>query len=230
MASSGGRGPLHRLGILIVSPHRIEREGLRLVVEDDDALVVLGLAADAVEALSLLEESTPDVVVIGWSWREADCVDVVERLHAVRPSVPLLVISTDPGPKRIQKTLAAGARAFLPVDVEPDDLIHAVRTATKGETVLHPTLVPAFLAHLSSGPREDAPRRSLDTRTRREQGVVRLLARGLGDRDIAQHLFVSVRTVQTHLSQIYAKLGVHTRTEAALLAVREGWVSLTPDD
>ena len=230
MAPAGGHGPLDTLGVLIVCPHRLEREGLRLIVEQDEGLAVIGLAADASEALDLTGRLAPDVVIVGWGWREARCVEVVEHLHAERPSLPVLVVSADLRPEQIEKALAAGARAFLPADVDLDDLIHAIRTATRDETILHPTLVPAFLSYLSSGPAKDSPRRSLDALTRRERDVVRLLARGLGDRDMAQHLFISVRTVQTHLSHIYAKLGVHTRTEAALLAVREGWVSLTPDD
>jgi len=230
VAPAEGRGPLHPLGVLVICPHRLEREGLRLVVEQDEGLAVVATAADTAEALDLLGRLAPDVVVVGWGWQEERCVEVVERLHAERPSVPLLVISVDLRPERIQKALAAGARAFLPADVDPDDLIHAVRTTTREETILHSTLVPSFLSYLSSGPTQDGPGRSLDALTRRERDVVQLLARGLGDRDMAQHLFISVRTVQTHLSHIYAKLGVHTRTEVALMAVREGWVSLASDD
>lgn len=200
------------------------------MVEQEEGIEVVGLAAATLEALDLVGRVAPDVVIVGWGWREERCVEVVERLHAERPSLPLLVISADLRPERIQKALAAGARAFLPADVDLDDLIHAVRTATREETILHPTLVPSFLSYLSSGPAQDSAGRSLDALTRRERDVVQLLARGLGDRDMAQHLFISVRTVQTHLSHIYAKLGVHTRTEAALMAVREGWVSLASDD
>jgi DNA-binding NarL/FixJ family response regulator len=230
VAPAGGHGPLHPLGVLIVCPHRLAREGLRLVVEQDEGIVVVESAADVSEALDLVGRSAPDVVIVGWGWQEGRCVEVVERLHAECPSLPLLVISADLRPEQIQRSLAAGARAFLPADVDLDDLIHAIRTATREETILHPTLVPALLSYLSSGPAKDGPRRSLDALTRRERDVVQLLARGLGDRDMAQHLFISVRTVQTHLSHIYAKLGVHTRTEAALMAVREGWVTLPSDD
>jgi DNA-binding NarL/FixJ family response regulator len=200
------------------------------VVEQEEGLDVVGLAAATSEALELVGRVAPDVVIVGWGWEEERCVEVVERLHSGFPSLPLLVISADLRPEQIQKALAVGARAFLPADVDPDDLIHALRTALRDETILHPSLVPAFLSYLSVGAATDRPRRTLDSLTRRERDVVRLLARGLGDRDMAQHLFISVRTVQTHLSHIYAKLGVHTRTEAALLAVREGWVSLTSDN
>jgi len=219
------------LAVFLVCSHRLEGEGLRLALERDGALAVIGTAEDATAALDVVRRRTVDVVVVGWGWQERDCIEVLGRLHAEHPSLPPVVISTEVHPTHVQAAVEAGARAFLPADIDVDDLIHAVRSAARGDQmILHHTLAPAFLAHVAgrSGPR--GPRALFDSLTPREQEVVRLLARGLGDRDLAQSLFISVRTVQTHLSHIYDKLGVRTRTEVALMAVREGWASLPPDE
>jgi DNA-binding NarL/FixJ family response regulator len=217
------------VGILIVCPHRLAREGLRLVAEQDEGLKVVASAASADEAEELMPLFSPDVIAVGQGWDSERCASAVRRLKAACPAIPLLVLSADVEPEQVQAFIAAGATAFLPLDVGLDDLAHAIRTATRGELTLHPSVVPGFLRHLASEPTAptDAklPTRSFDDLSPRERDVIDLLTHGLGDRDIAQQLFISVRTVQSHLARIYEKMGVHTRTEAALIAVREGWVS-----
>lgn len=227
MALDAGTRPDGSLDVLIVCPHRLERESLRLAVEQDEEMGVVGLAADAAAAMELARRPGADVVVLGWGWEAGECIELLERLHAQDGALPVIVISADLHPGHVQRAVQAGARGFLPADVDLDDLIHAVRSAAGGDQmILHRSLAPAFLSHLATEGPPHSPHGPFDSLTRREQEVVRLLARGLGDRDLAQTLFISVRTVQTHLSHIYAKLGVHTRTEVALMAVREGWASL----
>lgn len=231
MAVDAGHGPGGSLAIVIVCPHRLERQSLQLAVEQDDEMVVVGLAADASAAVELVRHSGADVVVVGWGWSERECIEVLGRLHALEQAVPSLVISADVRPAHVQRAIGAGASGFLPADIDVDDMVHAVRSAAHGDQmILHRTVAPAFLSHLASSTSTQKPRGPFDSLTPREQEVVKLLARGLGDRDLAQTLFISVRTVQTHLSHIYSKLGVHTRTEVALMAVREGWASIPSGD
>lgn len=216
------------LAVLIVCAHRLEAEGLRLALERDEGLAVVGWTRDATEALGQASRHRADIVVVGWGWRDRECIDVLTRLTARDGGPPVLVVSADVRPSHVRKAIEAGATAFLPADVDPDELIYNVRAAADAEDmILHHTLVPAFLSHVASGPGPEASG-TFESLTAREQDVVRLVAQGLMDRDIGQALFISVRTVQTHLSHIYAKLGVHTRTEVALMAVRAGWTPLPP--
>ncbi len=215
------------LAVLIVCPHRIVRDGLTALAERDEDLRVAGSAADTAEALELLEDVSPDVLLVGYGWEDRECLRVVERLRSERPDVPVLVLSAERAPEHVQATLGAGAQGYLPLDVDLDELVRALLTVARGEVALHSSLVPELLAWMASEPGKRNRGPSLDDLTRREREILTLLTRGLGDRDIAQELFISVRTVQTHLSHIYQKLDVHSRTEAALIAVREGWVSLT---
>lgn len=215
------------IGVLIVCPHRLEREALGLAVERDHEMRVVGLANGA-SPQYLAGHVGTDVVVIGWGWQERECLDLLQSLLSERAALPVVVISADTRVERIQRAIEAGARGFLPANVDLDDLLHAIRTAFHDDQVgLHRTLAPAFLSHLAARSGSRGPQTLFDSLTPREQEVVRLLAEGLADRDLAQRLFISVRTVQTHLSHIYAKVGVHTRTEVALMAVREGWAPVS---
>jgi len=205
--------------VLVMCRQRLTREGLRLLLEQDDDLEVVGSAGDASEALAAVELQAADAVVLGDDWRGLDCAAQVRRLKAARPGLPVLVISSDLSPEHVQAVLTSGASGYLPLDADVDELVHLLNSVTRGEVALHPAVMPALLAHLAAVP-DSTEHFAIDTLTPREQEVLTLLGRGLSDRDIAQALFVSVRTVQTHLAHIYEKLDVHTRTEAALIAVR----------
>jgi len=214
------------IGVLVVCPHRLEGEALRLALEQDGAMRVVGMVSDADAARFQVRQDAIDVVVLGWGWAEQARLALQEALLGERRVPPLIVISADTRVAHVQRAIEAGARGFLPADIDLDDLLHAIRSAAHdGDVILHRTLAPAFLSHMAARFEPSGSRASFDSLTRREQEVVDLLARGLSDRDLAQTLFISVRTVQTHLSHIYDKLGAHTRTEVALLAVREGWTT-----
>lgn len=124
----------------------------------------------------------------------------------------------------MQAALLAGATGYLPLNADSDELVHAIVTTARGELTLHREILPALFIYLADQtPASIKPK--LDVLSSRQQQVLACLARGLSDRDIAQELFISVRTVQTHLAHIYGKLDVHSRTEAAVLAVDAGWFS-----
>ncbi len=228
MVASGQQSASGKYHVLIVCPYTLAREGLRLLVEQDEDMRVLGVAADPRQALELLADSQPDVVIASCGWTERDSASIVRQLKADRPSLAVLVLSADTRPARVEATLAAGATGYLPLDADLDELIRGILTVGGGELTLHPAIAKDLLAHLVDRQTEEAPPH-LDDLTPREREVLAQLAHGLSDRDIAQALFVSVRTVQTHLAHIYEKLGVHSRTEAALIAVRQGWMQKGPD-
>ncbi|MCL5951748.1 MAG: response regulator transcription factor [Chloroflexi bacterium] len=212
------------LNILIVTPRGLAREGLRLVVEQDEDLRVVGFAANADAALESLRQTRAQVVIVAHYSDNQECVACVQRLKATEPVLPVLIISSDIRPDHVQAALAAGATGYLPQDAEPDELLRAIYTVYRGELMLRATIVPRLLSHLGIRHSGDSTP-ALDDLTHRERDILVHLARGLSDQDIAQTLFISVRTVQSHLAHIYAKLNVHSRTEAALIAVREGWAS-----
>ena len=228
MVSSDRRSASRKHHVLIVCPHTLAREGLRLLVEQDEDMSVLGVAVGPREALELLADLQPEVVIASCGWTEGDCASIVQQLKADRPSLPVLVLSPDTRPVRVEATLAAGATGYLPLDADLDELIRGILTVGRGELTLHPAIAKGLLAHLVRRQTKDSPPH-FDDLTPRERDVLAQLANGLSDRDIAQALFISVRTVQTHLAHIYEKLGIHSRIEAALIAVRQGWMPAEPD-
>jgi len=209
--------------IVIICPQRLIREGLCLMLADEEEFEVAGAVSDVKKALALMRQAQPDVVVV--SSGRGDCLAAIRKLHSNWPELPLLVVSDAVSPEIVQTLLQAGVSGYIPTNASVDELVRAVYSVGRGERAIHPTILLSLLSHLSNQDQDSGPV-ALEALSPREREVLSYLARGLCDRDIAQELFISVRTVQTHLSHIYAKLGVHSRIEAALIAVREGWFAM----
>lgn len=195
-----------------------------MILAQEEDLRLIGLAADVDDASGSLHQLEPDVIVLAFGWGDQDCAAAVRRLKSERPGTPIVIVSPAIRVEQIQEALEAGTDGYLTLEASPDELIHAIYTASRGEFILHPSVLAALLSRLGQPAGTETGFSRADFSTR-EQEVLACLARGLSDRDIAQQLFISVRTVQTHLAHIYAKLGAHSRVEAALAAVQAGWFS-----
>jgi len=193
------------------------------MLADEEEFEVAGAVSDVKKALALMRWAQPDVVVV--SSGVGDYLAAIRKLHSNWPELPLLVVSDAVSPEIVQTLLQAGVSGYIPTNASVDELVRAVYSVGRGERAIHPTILLSLLSHLSNQDQVSGPV-ALEALSPREREVLSYLARGLCDRDIAQELFISVRTVQTHLSHIYAKLGVHSRIEAALIAVREGWFAM----
>lgn len=214
-----------KLRLFIICSQLLAREGLILLTQQDEDLQVVGDAAEDEAGIAGVAELHPDVVIVadGWGGEECSCADIVKRLNADHPHIPILVISPHVENARVQMALAAGATGYLPLGVDMDELVRVLYTVSGGELTLHPSLLPAILQQLEAEPGKPVAT-TLDDLTRRELDILSALSHGLTDREIAQRLFISVRTVQSHMAHIYEKLHVHSRTEAALFAVQHGLV------
>lgn len=218
--------PLNRkLRLFIICSQLLAREGLILLTQQDEDLQVVGDAAEDEAGIAGVAKLHPDVVIVadGWGGEECSCAAIVKRLNADHPHIPILVISPHVENARVQMALAAGATGYLPLGVDMDELVRVLYTVGRGELTFHPSLLPAILQQLEAEPGKPAVT-TPDDLTRRELDILSALSHGLTDREIAQRLFISVRTVQSHMAHIYEKLHVHSRTEAALFAVQRGLV------
>ena len=218
--------PVNRkLRLFIICSQLLAREGLILLTQQDEDLQVVGDAADDAAGIAGVAELHPDVVIVadGWGGEECSCADIVKRLNGDHPHIPILVISPHVENARVQMALAAGATGYLPLGVDMDELVRVLYTVSRGELTLHPSMLPAIIQQVEAGQSKPISPTPNDL-TERERDILSALSRGLTDREIAQLLFISVRTVQSHLAHIYEKLHVHSRTEAALLAVQHGLV------
>lgn len=215
--------PRH-LQILIVCPYKLALDGLKVLLEQEEDLHVSGIASGVQEAITASSDLKPDVVLVGDGWPGLSCTAVIERLRGGGVTAPILFISYDVSPEHVQLALAAGATGYLPLDAGQEELLRMITSVSQGEVSLHPAVLAALLTHLEEKPAEVRDK-VMENLTPREQEVLDCLAQGLSDRDIAQALFISVRTVQTHLAHIFDKFHAHSRTEAALIAARKGWVN-----
>jgi len=217
---------LEPIRILIADDHAFVREGTRRILEQETDLEVVAEAGDGDEAVKLACDLKPDVVLVDVAMPVLDGVEATRRIKAQCPAVAVLVLSAYDDDQFIFGLLEAGAAGYMLKNVRGQEIVEAIRAVHAGESVLHPSVARKVLnrfAGVSGKPRE---RRSLDLLTEREMEVLKLVTKGLSNKDIAEGLCLSVRTVQGHLANIFNKLRVSSRTEAVVHALREGWVTL----
>jgi NarL family two-component system response regulator LiaR len=202
-----------RIRVLLVDDHAVVRQGLRSFLELQPDIEVVGEAAVAGEALERTRQLTPDVVLLDLVLPDADGVEVLRRLKEVAPASRVLVLSSYVDDSRVFAAVHAGAAGYLLKDVQPDALADGIRQVHRGLPALDPQ-VAARLMHRAGEPP------GLADFTQRERDVLKLVAEGLSNKEIAGRLFISEKTVKTHVSNLLQKLGVADRTQAALLAVR----------
>ena len=218
------------IGVLIVDDHAVVREGLRSFLELQDGIRVLGEAADGERAVALAAELCPDVILMDLVMPGTGGVAAMRALHERGDGARVIVLTSFLDDDRLIPALRAGAAGYLLKDVAPAELARAVRRACAGEAMIDPTVAARLLRTLSEGglPAAGAGPLGSDL-TRREREVLELIARGRSNKRIARELEIAEKTVKTHVGHVLAKLGVTDRTQAALLAVREGLVGPRPD-
>ena len=209
--------------VLIVDDHAVVREGLRAFLELLDDVDVVGEAADGEEAVEQARALDPDVVLMDLVMPKLEGVGAMRALRAQAPRCRVIVLTSFLDDERLLPAIRAGAAGYLLKNVEPAELAHAIRAAHSGDAIIDPTaaarLVKAIADDGGSQPAPDQERL-----TRRELEVLDLIARGYANKRIAFELGISEKTVKTHVGHLLAKLGVTDRTQAALLAVREGLI------
>ena len=217
---------METIRILIADDHAFVREGTRRILEQEPDLEVVAEAGDGEEAVRLACDLKPDVVLVDVAMPKLDGVEATRRIKAQCPAVAVLVLSAYDDDQFVFGLLEAGAAGYMLKSVRGQEIVDALRAVHAGESVLHPLVARKVLnrfAGVSGKPRE---KKSLDLLTEREMEVLKLVTKGLSNKDIAEGLCLSVRTVQGHLANIFNKLRVSSRTEAVVHALREGWVTL----
>ena len=204
--------------LLIVDDHSVVREGLRAFLRLQDGIEVVGEAASAGEAVSVAATSSPDVVLLDLVMPEGDGIGAIRRLLEVAPGVRVLVLTSFADDAQIFAAIAAGAAGYLLKDVDPQALADGIRDVHAGRPALHASVAARLMR------RSGSPRPTSDHLTPRERDVLSLVVEGLANKQIAQRLGIGEKTIKTHVSRVLAKLGVTDRTQAAVLAIREGLV------
>jgi len=207
--------------VLIADDHAVVRQGLRTFLDLQADIDVVGEAADGEEAVAAAQEHAPDVILLDLAMPVLDGIGALRRLRETTPAARVIVLTSFGEDERLFTALRAGATGYLLKDVEPAELVRAIRTAHAGQSSLSPAVAARVIEELASGGRRGA----VDSLTPRELEVLCLIARGRSNKRIALELGVAEKTVKTHVSHVLAKLGLSDRTQAALYAVRAGLVS-----
>ena len=206
------------LKILIADDHQIVRRGLRMTIDAEKDMQVMDEAANGLQVLGLIKKHTPDVVLMDLQMPEMDGVDALKMIRLEFPVLPVLILTSFSDDAHIYAALRAGASGFLLKEMGGDELVDAIRGAAAGKPQLHSEIAKRLMA------RAPMPEDPFETLTGRERNLLKLLARGKSNKEIAAQLTLTEMTVKGYVSDIFIKLGVNDRTQAALMAVRFGLV------
>jgi NarL family two-component system response regulator LiaR len=208
------------ISVIIVDDHAVVREGVRAFLETQPDLLVLGDAGSGPEALRLVAETAPDVALMDLVMPGMDGVETTRRLKQVSPRTQVIVLTSYHQDEHIFPAIRAGALSYLLKDVDSQELAGAIRKAARGEATLHPRVAARVVQELHGATRAEV--NAFTELSERELEVLRLIADGVSNSDIATQLVISEKTVKSHVSNILSKLHVLDRTQAAVYAWREG--------
>lgn len=217
---------MDKIRILLAEDHVVVREGTRELLEREEDLEVVAEAGDGEEAVLLATGQQPDVVVMDIAMPRLNGIEATKRIKAINPAATVLVLTAYDDDQYVFALLEAGAAGYLLKDVRTDELIKAIRAVHAGESVLHPAIARKVINHFAQPTDKRREESALDQLTERELEVLKLAAKGMTNRQIANELVLSIHTVQAHLSNTFGKLGVGSRTEAVLYGLRKGWLAL----
>jgi NarL family two-component system response regulator LiaR len=209
------------ISLLIVDDHQLVRWGVRTFLATQSDIAVVGEAASGEAALRLAAEFAPDVALVDLVMPGMDGVEVTRRLKAVSPRTQVIVLTSYHDDEHIFPALKAGALSYLLKDVSTIELGDAVRRASRGEAVMHPRVAARVVQELRAPPRGS---QVVPVLSEREMEVLRLIAEGIGNAEIAERLVISENTVKSHVGNILGKLHLADRTQAAVYAWRQGLV------
>lgn len=217
-----------RIRVLIVDDHALYRRGLLTVLTTEDGIEVVGEAADGLEAVVRAEETLPDVIVMDVGMPKRGGIEACRAIKQRVPSARILMLTSSDDEDDLFEAVRAGANGYLLKDVPPEEVAAGIRGVHHGQALISPMMASKLLtefAHISRVPGVDLEHtgRALEPPrlTERELGILRLVARGKANREIAGELFISENTVRNHIRNILDKLQMHSRVEAAMYAVRQ---------
>lgn len=217
---------MDRIRVLLAEDHVLVREGTRELLEREEDIEVVGEAGDGEEAVRLAMQLRPDVAIVDIAMPRLNGIEVTKQIKEKCPATAVLILSAYDDDEYVFALLEAGAAGYLLKSVRSRELVAATRAVNSGESALHPAIARKVVDHFTRAPLRLGRESAVDQLTRRELQVLKLAAKGMTNREIAQELVLSIRTVQAHLRNIFRKMQVGSRTEAVIRGLREGWLTL----
>jgi DNA-binding NarL/FixJ family response regulator len=220
--SNDGEGTIR---VVVVDDQRLFTKGLSGLVDMLEGVEVVGVAYNGEEAVALCRQTEPDVVLMDISMPKMDGISATREIRSLLPQTAVIILTAHEEDEQVFEGMKAGAQGYLLKDAEPEDLSRAIRTVYAGDTIIAPDLAQKMLNTFESG-KSSGSSRLMPPLTERELEVIRALAQGKSDRQIANSLGISEKTVRNHTSNIYRKLHIFDRTQAVIYAIREGVIDV----
>jgi len=217
---------MKKITILIAEDHVVVRESIRQFLEREAKLEVVGEASDGEEAVQMASQLKPDVIIMDISMPKLNGIEATRRIKAQQPSATILILTAYDYEQYIFPLLEAGAAGYLLKDISGRELVSAIETVYKGEAVLYPSVARKVMERIRQTRVESSGGHASDLLTEREIAILKMAAKGMSNSDIADELHLSARTIESHLATIFNKLGVGSRTEAVIKAMKYGWFTL----
>ena len=212
---------MSKIKVIIADDHHVVRRGLLFFLNTQKDIEVIGEAANGKEVVKLVQELEPDVVLMDLSMPEMDGVMATKAIREMNELVKIIILTSYADQDHVIPAIRAGASGYQLKDIEPDELVETIHDVLKGESKLHAKVTSHVMTHLTMGATQESSK--LSDLTKREKDVLTELSKGKSNKEIASALFITEKTVKTHVSNILAKLQLADRTQAALYAVKNGF-------
>jgi len=209
-----------KISVIIVDDHAVVRQGLSTFLELQGDIEVVAEASNGIEAIETVKEHQPDIVLMDLEMPEMDGIETTRQIRAQHPDLKIIILTSFATKDKILPAIKAGASSYELKDISPSELVEAIRVTYQGETHLHPKVVKQLMENIA----ENTDQRNPEALTERELEVLKQIAAGLDNRQIAKELFISEKTVKTHISNILFKLDLDSRTQAAIYALKNNLV------
>jgi NarL family two-component system response regulator LiaR len=207
-----------KIHVLIVDDHQMVREGLKIFLEIQEDIQIVGEAGDGENAFRQAQKLQPDVVLMDLVLPKVDGITAIKKIHEDHPGIRIIALTSFSENDKVFPAIRAGAVGYLLKDVSPAELVETIRAAFRGEKRLHPKITEKLVENISLERKQRTP----DELTERELEVLGCIAKGLSNQKIGDTLFISEKTVKTHVSNILSKLQIEDRTQAAIYAIKKG--------
>lgn len=217
---------MNKIKVVLADDHVLFREGTRNIIEQEPDIEVIGEASDGEEAIELVTRLHPHVALVDIAMPKVNGIEVTRQMKARYPATAVLILTAYDNDQYVFALLEAGAAGYLLKNVSGKELVNAIHAIYSGEAVLHPAIANKVFNRLVTSEPKPGSTAQPDDLSKREMEILRLAAKGMNNKDIANKLFLSRRTVQSHLSNIFRKMNVGSRTEATIQAFGKGWLSL----
>ena len=225
------RGVPDPIRVLIVDDHALFRRGLEMVLAEEPDIELVGEASDGAEAVAKAGEALPDVILMDIRMPKSSGIETCRALKEVAPSAKIVMLTISDEEEDLFEAIRAGASGYLLKDIPYDEVADVVRAVHGGQSLINPSMAAKLLTEFAALAKRDGEERAQEVPapklTDREMEVLRLVARGMNNRDIAKELFISENTVKNHVRNILEKLQIHSRMEAVMIAVRENLIEFS---